>query len=517
MRNLVVCCDGTWNTPEDKHDGVPVPTNVVRLYNALAEANDDGVAQLKYYHPGVGTDGTWWDKIAGGGMGIGLDKNVQSAYRWLCASYRPKDRIFLFGFSRGAFTVRSLAGMIGRCGLLDLSGQEEKAAWARVRDAYDKGYREQADSAKWRKDWPVHSSDGKDADVHVFFVGVWDTVGALGVPDDMAILNLIDDPKRYAFHDTTLSNKVEHARHAIALDEKRASFTPTLWTQTQGHSDVAQVWFPGVHSDVGGGYPETGLSDGALIWMMQEAGKHKLRFRDGLDQQIRPDPWAVLHDSRTGPFQYLRTQPRAVPYIVGSPAPKDLHRSTLDRHGNPPITQGPYRPSKVLKQGEREQVAVFAREPWNETGIYLDAGARYKFEASGEWLDRNIPCGPGGTSDGKFKAGEVVHLAGTLWGKIESTFKKIAQQDAIDFRGTKREERMPWFALVGVVANGGNPKHDGTPEPHETFLIGDGCEFPAKAGQPLAKSGYLYCYANDAWHFYDNNRGSVALTVTRIA
>ncbi|MGZ9106339.1 MAG: phospholipase effector Tle1 domain-containing protein, partial [Rhodoplanes sp.] len=116
MANLVVCCDGTWNTPDDTDGGMPAPTNVRRLFNALADKDDSGTAQKKYYHPGVGTSGRWWKRIAGGGGGAGLADNVKSAYQWLAYNYRPGDNIFLFGFSRGAFTVRSLSGMIDCCG-----------------------------------------------------------------------------------------------------------------------------------------------------------------------------------------------------------------------------------------------------------------------------------------------------------------------------------------------------------------------------------------------------------------
>lgn len=120
MTNLVVCCDGTWNTAEQRHDGAPVPINVVRLYNALADENK-GIKQLKYYHPGVGTEAGWLDRAMGGATGKGLDANIKSAYHWLCRNYQVDADIYLFGFSRGAYTVRSLGGMIARCGLLDLN------------------------------------------------------------------------------------------------------------------------------------------------------------------------------------------------------------------------------------------------------------------------------------------------------------------------------------------------------------------------------------------------------------
>jgi uncharacterized protein (DUF2235 family) len=515
MRNLVVCCDGTWNTPDQEKGGVPVPTNVVRLFNALLDRDDAGNEQLKYYHPGVGTDGTWWQKLAGGSLGVGLDQHVMSAYRWLGAQYQAGDRLFLVGFSRGAFTARSLGGMIARCGLLNLVGLPDSDTWARVETAYVQGYRQRAE--RWAGTWSFHHGDAPDGHVDVYFVGVWDTVGALGIPDDMAILNLLDDPRRYAFHDTILSDKVRHARHAVALDERRASFTPTLWTGVESHPDVKQVWFPGVHCDVGGSYPEKGLSDGALVWMLEEAATLGLAVRADMKKQLTPDPQGVLHDSQTGPFKLLRTQPRSVPLIAAQNAPGLLHASALARQAAPPIAQAPYRPSITLKPGEERELPIYAVQHWNWTGIYLEAGARYLFAARGEWLDRDIKCGPAGPKAGTFQIGELVQAAGSLLGKVEVLYKKLTKNEEADLRGTRREENMPWFALVGVIANGGNPTNDSTPAPYETFLIGDGCEYPAATAASIRTPGYLYCFANDAWHFYDNNRGSVTLTVKRLA
>src|SRR5262245_37119282 len=134
MANVVVCCDGTWNTPDDKDREVPTPTNVVKIFNAVASSDGHGTEQARYYHPGVGTDGSWCDRLKGGGTGEGLDKNIMSAYRWLAAHYHAGDNIWLFGFSRGAYTVRSLAGMISRCGLLNpaAGNMMEQQVWDAV-------------------------------------------------------------------------------------------------------------------------------------------------------------------------------------------------------------------------------------------------------------------------------------------------------------------------------------------------------------------------------------------------
>ena len=137
-------------------------------------------------------------------------------------------------------------------------------------------------------------------------------------------------------------------------------------------------------------------------------------------------------------------------------------------------------------------------------------GVKYEFKASGQWLDSKIKCGPAGTADNDFQPGEVVHILGSFLGKVETLWGKVTKNDDADFKGTRREEDFPWFSLVGVIGNGGNPGNDGTPKKHETFLIGEGCTHTPK------ESGYLYCFANDAWNFYENNKGSVTLNITRV-
>ena len=520
MRNLVVCADGTWNTPDQKEHDIPVPTNVVRLFNALQKSD----TQLRYYHPGVGTDGTWWEKLAGGTVGVGLDKNIKSAYKWLSEHYQKGDRIFLFGFSRGAYTVRSLAGFIGRCGLLDLSGLKEEEIWRRVGIAFDRGYRKAKPLGQWADDaktWAFHplssfSCEKKRSEesvqaIPIHFVGVWDTVGALGIPNNFAVLNLLDNVKKYAFHDTKLGKNVRHARHAVALDEKRASFSPTLWSNADKRKNVRQLWFPGVHANVGGGYPDTGLSDVALRWMVDEAQGYGLLFEEAMTAQIAPDPRGVLYDSMKGIFKHLRAAPRSMPAVTRKNVGKSLHEAAIARQRTPPIEEGAYHPTRFLKKGESVTLSIYAMEPWNATGLYLESGAVYRFEAAGQWMDRDIKCGPDGADDGTFYVGEIAHLAGTLWGKLEILYRKITKNEQADFVGSRREEKYPWFALVGAVANGGNPKKDGTPAPHETFKIGS-----KKKKFTPKKPGYLYAFANDAWNFYGNNRGSVRLTVTRI-
>jgi hypothetical protein len=505
MRNLIICCDGTWNTPDQTAGELPAPTNVVRFYNALAEHDGQGGEQLAYYHPGVGTEGNWWQKVRGGSVGEGLDSNIKSAYRWICDHWQPDDRLFLVGFSRGAYTVRSLAGFISRCGLLDLGALPEEERWSRVRRAFAEGYRRR--QADWGRGWTLRCAP---VEARIQFLGVWDTVGALGIPDNLAILNLLDDRRKYAFHDTQLGDSVLEARHAVALDEMRASFAPTLWTGVAGRAGVRQLWFPGVHSDVGGGYAECGLSDGALKWMVDEAAALGLAFKPAMLAQIRPSHHGVLHDSCRGVFKLLRTQPRFTPRLHPALAGTELHLSALARSSDPPITQAPYRPTREVVAGSPVTASVYAQDRWNDTRIWLEAGVEYEFRAQGQWLSKDVPGGPAGASDDRFHKGEVAHAVASIWGKLEGLVRKATGNDVADFWGTKRVEDAPWLALVGVVAAGGEPGADGTPAKPDTFVIGQGLR------RRIPRAGYFYAFANDAWNFYENNRGSVHLTVSRV-
>lgn len=279
MKNIVICCDGTWNRPDAEH-----PTNVVRLARNLL---NDFRTQVVYYDSGVGTGGPL-DAVVGGATGRGVKENIGEAYRFVLHNYQPGDRLFLFGFSRGAFTVRSLGGLIYKCGILSDTGD---GAIARALALYKTGdHPDKARMAAFRHKHAIAR------EVHC--IGVWDTVGALGVPAGWV-------PKRlseYAngFHDTTLNPLVRYAFQALALDERREAFEPAPWQQS-GRADAGQrleqVWFAGAHADVGGGYAETGLSDIALDWMQRRAAIAGLHFKPEPVYRPQPDPLGRLHDS----------------------------------------------------------------------------------------------------------------------------------------------------------------------------------------------------------------------------
>ena len=535
MRHLVVCCDGTWNSAEQSDAGVPTPTNVRIFHNALAPTDRHGHPQVSRYFSGVGADGSLVTRALDGGTGRGLSHNIMNAYLWLAATFRTDDRITVIGFSRGAYTARSLVGMLCCCGLLAFHGDEESGErWEAVRRVFTRGYvpadpdriRDETFHPGFGPGWGAGTGQGE----RIEFVGVWDTVGALGIPDAAGVLEVFDGDDRHEFHQTQLGDEVGVARHAMALDERRGPFVPTLWTdeaqQPLPNCDrVRQLWFPGVHSDVGGGYRETGLSDGALSWMIGEAESTVgLRFRPAL-AALRPDPLCVLHDSGRGLWERLTSSPRAVPPVDRDPA---VHPSARRRAQVSPIRQDPYRPTTVLEVRQSCEVEVLARSPWFETGLYLEPGL-YHFCAEGEWIDADVAAGPDGVHHRPWSAAGLAYAAAELWGEAETTFRRWRHRPGAEFIGTKRCEDARWMELIGVVANGaarrpspgtvdtpaGDPPTTvgatvGSPDGHQYIRIGRAAD-AVRVHAP----GYLYAFANDAWGMYGNNRGSVRLTVRR--
>lgn len=290
-KNIVICTDGTWNTPDQMDRGRMVPSNVVKICRALDDRDKNGVEQRYYYDAGVGTGGRL-DKLKGGIFGIGVSENILQAYKWLATVYQDGDLIFLFGFSRGAYTARSIGGLVGRCGILNDVAEKLEATANEAFKIYrmKKGDKKDAASQAFRE---AHSYPSNE----IKFIGVWDTVGALGVP--IKGLNRIGR-SRHKFHDVTLGSNVKNAYHAVAIDERRRAFEPTLWQVESELPDqtVVQAWFPGVHSNVGGGYADTGLSDRALDWMIGRAAANGLKFQDDyLERRIDPNYHGELRKS----------------------------------------------------------------------------------------------------------------------------------------------------------------------------------------------------------------------------
>jgi len=321
-KRLIVCCDGTWNDT-DSGDSF---TNVARMGWAIAAKDTRGpeeIPQIVYYHSGVGS-GAAFDRALGGGAGVGLSRNVRDAYAFLANNYCGGDEVFLFGFSRGAYTARSIGGLIGYAGLLHKKDMDRfTVLWEGYRLRGKQG------GVDPRPQFPDRHSP-----VRIKCIGVWDTVGSLGIPGnvDQTFASF------YEFHDTGLGAHVDNAFHALALDEARKDFQPALWQQdpaAKANGQVLQqVWFAGAHSNVGGGYEEHGLSDVTLAWMGGQVAdmlaidvdylKAKRDLRNG---------WGLgkLYNSAEGPIWQLRgTRPRT-PTLGNAATCESIHPSVAER------------------------------------------------------------------------------------------------------------------------------------------------------------------------------------------
>ena len=359
-KNIVLCSDGTGNQ-DVKNRG----TNVFKLYEAVdiqGHKTEGCAQQVAFYDDGVGTANAF-AKVVGGAFGWGFSRNVKKMYRELVNVYEAGDRIYLFGFSRGAYTVRALAGFIQYCGVMDGSHYSElprqeltdqiDSSW----DAFSKIAFSNADAKERRgKVDSVPIAERREAtiarrklsravivnpdeNVDIAFIGVWDTVGAIATPFD----GMRDFISRYIhpiwFADNTLGSEVGRACHALALDEERRTFHPELWNEQDGTDQrIKQVWFAGVHSNVGGGYAKQGMSLVTLDWMMNEARKAGLLFIDTDLYFVHKhqDVHDKLYDSRSGIAVYYRWSPRDLGELCAEHkivAPK-IHISVFERIAN---------------------------------------------------------------------------------------------------------------------------------------------------------------------------------------
>lgn len=336
--NIILCSDGTGNTTI-KNRG----TNVFKLFEAI-NTHHTSPSQIAIYDDGVGSGTSKFSQILGGGVGFGLSRNVKQLYTSLVRNYNPGDPIYLFGFSRGAFTVRSLAGMISHMGILN---REHCKTDAELTDYVNHAYREYRRSQRaWLETVlsflfikPFHFYQRKinkkthlvkhtlfkqqfavqpsSADKKLIrFIGVWDTVNAVGfpIPWISGLFNKVI--YRFSFSDNDLNNDVKQACQALSIDDQRKTFLPEIWNE---HSDedkkrIEQVWFAGVHSNVGGGYPKQGMSLVPLNWMMRKAKEAGLHFipHDMELYDAKQNVYDKLYDSRRGLSVYYRFKPRNI-------------------------------------------------------------------------------------------------------------------------------------------------------------------------------------------------------------
>ncbi|KAG5658748.1 hypothetical protein KAF25_007301 [Fusarium avenaceum] len=297
IKRLIACCDGTWMDSDNgyeepgllrKEGSLQIPSNVTRISRCFEKRCSDGKLQVVNYESGVGTGSNVLDSITGGAFGQGLAERMRETYSFLCANYMDGDEIILVGFSRGAFTVRSVAGMIGALGLLTREGVEffypifkDMQHW--MDDDYDdpfpnipfpdkpKGknaaeeYRARLEQLGFTR---VRREQGQGDIITIKAVGVWDTVGSLGIP-------------RIAWLDKLGIHRIEHAFQALALDETRPPFTPAVWERLPENrytTDLRQVWFPGNHGNCGGGWEDQGMSNITLAWMMDQLASIGVEF-----------------------------------------------------------------------------------------------------------------------------------------------------------------------------------------------------------------------------------------------
>lgn len=329
MANIVVCADGTWNRPEEDLE-TDVPTNVLRLARAIKPASG-ATKQHVFYDWGLGS---YHDKLMGGGTGRGIHKNILDGYRYIVQNYAPGDKLYLFGFSRGAYIVRALCGLINNCGIVKRADARLIAQAWRLYKSPAKQNMPSAKAATAFRETHSHRSR------KVHFVGAWDTVGALGIPFSLMGLFDCDDE----FYDTKMGSNVAIARHALAIDEQREDFEPTIWRPRPG-VDLKQVWFAGVHSDIGGSYPpdkQTGLraSDLPLDWMVGEVRQAGLIVEPHLKASLTDGKKAKLNKSRKHVFRLKAALHRSLELDA---IPIFVHPSVKFRYEQDPT----YRPPQL--------------------------------------------------------------------------------------------------------------------------------------------------------------------------
>lgn len=337
-KRIVICADGTWNRPEEDL-AKDVPTNVLKLARAIAPIAADGVPQQVFYDWGVGS---YHDKVSGGATGKGLNKNVVDDYRYIVQNFQEGDELCFFGFSRGAYTIRALCGLINNCGIIKRDDANLINEAFKLYKRSGKAYKPGGDKAVAFRDKYSYESR------QIKFVGVWDTVGSMGIPFSFLGLFKTSDE----FYDTKIGGNISYARHALAIDECRTDFEPTVWIERES-VDMQQMWFCGGHGNIGGGTKadkDTGymLSDTALAWMVQEAQSVGVSVESHLLGDLNESPVADMHYKRRSiyrarpiyvrPLKYKYAKTLIHPSVKerwdqdSSYRPKNL-QAYLDEHG----------------------------------------------------------------------------------------------------------------------------------------------------------------------------------------
>lgn len=380
MKRIVILCDGTWNRSDSQH-----PTNVVRFAQAMSGVAPDGTVQVPVYIAGVGTGrgsnriARRTDALLGGAFGFGLFPNIVDAYQHLVFMYEPEDEIFILGFSRGAYTARSLTGLIRSTGIVEkrsLNRVPEALHRYRTLNRGETHHPSSPESHRFRLElspriatspaevaWRRAQGYGDARLLRIAYLGVWDTVGALGVPIDVPVVRAWA-ARKYSFHDASLSSMVRSARHAVALDESRPAFAATLWDNVddlnresppgEGPEPYQQRWFAGDHGSVGGGGDVRALSSIGLAWIIEGAQAAGMAFDEAEVRAIAAEqdvmgPLSNTTKRRAGlldRLMRLRSKDRS-----GPAATSELHPSVVLRWRSEAKGGGfqPYRPGSLAR------------------------------------------------------------------------------------------------------------------------------------------------------------------------
>lgn len=561
---LIVCCDGIWNRPDQLDRGRPAPTNVVKIARLLNGQDKNGWPQRVYYDPGVGSSNRLVDRLFGGAFGVGVNRNIKQAYRWLASQYEDGDRICLFGFSRGAYTVRSLAGMIRNVGLLrrdqltpDNIDEAFRIYRSRREDDRPEGANAQA-FVEERSRLPYRLLKGQPhANDMLYFIGVWDTVGALGIPRAWWMPRWLHRVLRRLtalllpllpqdFHDVRLSRFVRHACQALALDERRTAFAPAIWQQAPDAVGqiLEQRWFPGVHCNVGGGYADSGLSDLALQWMIARAAAAEIGFRSlEVVDTLKPDALGELRDSAQGLTAIVGVGWRYP--MRGAHTGEAMDEALAQRYWRDPT----YRPARLVEwqhlvdrqwQPTRPPVLnapppdlpvdgvktrAYAALQNTHTGIWLAAGGHYELRPNPEarWYDWYIACGSKGYLGLPiWVLGMALMASAGYLLNADMAVAVFVVFLALHLMRPRAGAR--WMSLLGTIDSGedafeeppakkrrrGQPP--GTMPATGRFWLGK----PVTLAMPRHRGGILYLGPNDLPFMLFNNVGQIEVEIQRI-
>lgn len=565
-KNIVICCDGTGNRPDADENGRPALSNVAKLFATLQDHTASGWQQVIWYDAGVGTGTSSQSRLAltlrrvgdwiGGTLprvtalwgrlrmllelatGAGILENITEGYAEIVRRYEPGDRIYLVGFSRGAYTARCIAGVIARCGLL----RSENARYAadvvqlyRYRDVRDGGI------APVRDDPRLFHPPGS---VTVHALALWDTVASLGLPL-WGWWFRVGNLWRNDALDTSPAAVCERIYHAAAMDERRSQFFVTMFDEGLGgfrkakhdaqiagdqEQVLEQVWFRGSHGGIGGGYVDCGVSDIALAWMVERLASAGLKVNHAALSSLVGNPLAPLHNQleRQRAWYLFGTWPRWHPCLRRGAASEGfgtLHPSVHRRAAHAAAlreTVGPMAPTDPEEMrfldppepGSSPAPARFrvrADWQWCRTGIVLERGVLYEIRrgCNGKWRDAECrPCGP---------EGDANVTDARAW-----------------FPALRRHDAAEWMELVATVAHPRKwPLRElrgrflfrylfrRDPEELTCGLMAIGRHLREKTDRVFiytnAPAGMLHCFANDAWLFYENNSGALDFDIIRHA